>query len=120
MLEAGEQPPSAYFDRPAIAAHLQEYWLAFCDLTTERQIGMGLGPIPASQIRDYAIELDLDGDEAELFFAVIRQTDDGYLSIVNAQSGQAAGAAKEVRMDNVEGVRNLFETISEDRKKAVK
>lgn len=61
--------------------HLQEVWLAFNELTTERQVGMGAGPIPVSKIREYAGDhLDLTGDAAERFVVLIREMDGEYLA----------------------------------------
>lgn len=121
MFEAGQTPPLVFFDRPILPPHLHDYWMAFCDLTTERQIGMGLGPIPASKIRAYAIdELELLGDERDRFFAVMRRTDDGYLAMnAPAKPQTAAMPTKEVPIQDGEGVRKLFAGMAE-RKRAKK
>lgn len=55
-----------------------ELWLeAFWELGTERQIGMAVGPIPASAIRAYTA--GWPEDEAERFRLVIRRLDAAYL-----------------------------------------
>lgn len=62
------------------APHLVVHWNAFWELSTERQIGMGLGPIPWTAIVAYARELRFDDDdERERFRGLIRAMDGEYL-----------------------------------------
>lgn len=53
------------------------WWDAFWELSTERQIGMAEGPIPASAIHEEARGLSLD--EMHGFRRVIRAMDAAYL-----------------------------------------
>ena len=68
-----------YFDPPTSRPGDGTYLAAFWDLDTERPIGMGIGPIPRHQIRDYADELALEPDVRAAFIFVIRQMDNAYL-----------------------------------------
>lgn len=56
-------------------------WLfrAFRDLSTERQLGMSIGPIPLSAIWAYSDRYGL----GELFILQIQRLDEHYLRVVN-------------------------------------
>lgn len=60
-------------------------WAAFWELSTERPIGMGTGPIPVSKIRSYAPEF---GMETSSFVRIMRRMDEEYLSHANRQDGK--------------------------------
>jgi len=62
--------------------HLLLEWRAFFALCSERQIGMGVGPIPWRAIESYAAAADLVGDERERFHYLIRTMDRAYLDRV--------------------------------------
>ena len=54
-------------------------------MSTERQIGMSIGPIPRSKTRAYATdELDLHGEAHEHFCAVIDLMDAAFVQQANA------------------------------------
>lgn len=55
------------------------YLKSFHDLSTERSIGMGLGPIPWSKIVEYADWYGLEPDVIEAFVDIIRTVDVAYL-----------------------------------------
>ena len=63
----------------------------FWRLSTERQIGMGIGPIPASAIDRYVAEWD--DEDAELFEHCIRQMDEVYLMRQNSTDEPDASAS---------------------------
>lgn len=72
---------------------------------------MGLGPIPSSKIRVYARkELDLDGDLAERFFAIIRKVDDEYVSLSASKSKAKSDKPlrNEVAATDVTGMKQMF------------
>lgn len=97
--------------------HLQFYWSAFNDLTTERQIGMGVGPIPYSSIRNYAADYRISGrDEFDYFLRLITAMDTKYLSIVNSSNREP----ELVPISDVEGQHRLFARIAERAKNAPK
>lgn len=52
---------------------------AFWSLSTERQLGMAIGPIPVSKITEYAAKARLEFDTMDLFVAVLRAMDGAYL-----------------------------------------
>lgn len=60
-------------------------WSAFWELSTERQIGMGVGPIPVSRIRRHAPEFGMDTSS---FVRIMRRMDDEYLSHANRQDNK--------------------------------
>lgn len=53
------------------------WYEAFWRLSTERQIGMGIGPIPASEIDRHVAGWDCE--DAEVFEFCIRRMDEAYL-----------------------------------------
>lgn len=62
---------------------------AFWDLSTERQIGFALGPIPGSKLDAYGHSRGLDSDNMDLFRAVTRMLDDAYLKWAQEQQAKA-------------------------------
>lgn len=84
-IELGIEPPAQFLEQPEILPHNQFYWEAFGDLSTERQIGMGLGPIPRSAIQSYAKEFGITGDEYEIFQRIIRKMDNKYLEMSSSR-----------------------------------
>ena len=77
MAERGRKVPAAFYDRPEIEPHLTWLWNAFWELGTERQLGMAVGPIPVSKIKEYLRdEMELTGAEYDRARAIIRKVDD--------------------------------------------
>lgn len=116
MENEGREPPAQFYECPEISPHLQRLWSAFIDLGTERQIGMGLGPIPLSKLKDYVRDdLDLNGDAAERAIAILRQVDGEYLSLANASKSATKDKTEpdyEVPADDSRGVKQMFEGIA--------
>ncbi len=82
---SGGRAPDTFYERPEIDDVSAYIWQAFIDLGTERQIGMGLGPIPRSAAQAYAREqYDLTGDGFDRFWSIISQVDNEYLRLANA------------------------------------
>ena len=52
---------------------------SFHDLSTERSVGMSLGPIPWSKIVQYADRYQLEPDVTEAFIDIIRTMDVAYM-----------------------------------------
>jgi hypothetical protein len=70
---------------------------------------MGLGPIPASKIRQYSREeLGLEDDADDRFYAVIRRIDTDYVAMCNDPSKRPN---REVSVDDVEGVKAIFSDL---------
>ena len=52
---------------------------AFAELSTDRDLGMGVGPIPITSIREWAKDAGLDRPARRTFTSVICQLDRAYL-----------------------------------------
>ena len=78
--------PSRIANAPTIPEFMEFYLDAFYELTTDRQIGFGEGPIPHRSISDYCSKLLLDDDEERDFVYFIRLMDNSYLKYRNKQS----------------------------------
>ena len=59
-------------------AGYEDWFSAFTELSTERQVGMGVGPIPHSAIVAYAERMGW-GDDLDAFLACVREMDRTYL-----------------------------------------
>lgn len=70
--------------------HLQTIYRAFNELSSERPIGMGPGPIPRSAIKRFvAEEMDyLYGESAERMEDILRAVDDGWLGLRSEKQEQ--------------------------------
>lgn len=67
-------------------AHDLFYITAFHDLSSERQVGEAVNPIPYMKIVDYCAHVDIRGDDAEDLAFVMRIVDNAYIeSIINRQ-----------------------------------
>lgn len=72
--------PKQIAEAPELMIGLDFFIMAFHQLSGDRQIGMGLGPIPYSSIHDFARINGLDpGAETQEFFHHIRQLDAEFL-----------------------------------------
>lgn len=79
--------PQWFLDDPAYVAGDEFYLRAFWDLSTERDMGMGLGPIPWSSIVAYGERAGLDDvDLVDAFVRIIREMDVGWLKWQEAQA----------------------------------
>jgi hypothetical protein len=114
-VEDGKEPSPQFYEQPELSDDQFFYWTAFHQLTSDRQVGMGLGPIPYSAIRRYADEYDIVGrDEFQYFCGIIQAMDTEYLSIVNSTD-----KTKEmVPVSDVEGQHRVFARLSERAKSA--
>lgn len=89
-IAAGQPAPEPFFDKPEISENAAHIWIAFHDLGTERQIGMGIGPIPRSKAKEYAAdELAIFGEAFDRFWSIIRMLDAEFLKIVNASDDES-------------------------------
>jgi len=108
MAERGREAPPEFYDRPEIEPHLTWLWNAFWELGTERQLGMSVGPIPASKIREYLRdELDVHGAEHDRARAIIRKADDAYVGMLNARKGDGPELADVAKATDSEGVKRV-------------
>jgi hypothetical protein len=102
-----------------VLPHLVEIWSAFFDLNSERQNGMGPGPIPSSKIREFAREqMEYEGEEAERFFIIIRRVDSEYLDLNNSSNKPTdAKIEREASVDDAEGMHSIMRSIADRKKK---
>jgi len=78
-LRSGQPIPDKFANPPELPVGTEFYFDSFFELSTERSIGFGEGPIPITSILQYARYHDLDDSlEYELIFFV-RQLDFHYL-----------------------------------------
>jgi hypothetical protein len=64
------------------------YWDSFIELGSCRSLGMSVGPIPFSVIREYATIYDVE--DFEEFLWIIRKMDSTYLAEVNKSNGKTS------------------------------
>lgn len=65
--------------RVDLADELQFEWRAFKSLSSDRQVGMGIGPIAWSSIDRFALRYNICGDEFDRFTSIIQSMDAAYL-----------------------------------------
>jgi hypothetical protein len=70
-------------DSPDITMFESEYVNAFFTLTSSRQSGMGLGPIPLSEILAYCDFFE--PEDPELLIHIIQRVDSAYLEEYNKE-----------------------------------
>ena len=77
----------ALLTREKPAPELMFYWNAFFQLTTDRQLGVSLGPIPWSVINAYAGRYGIaDELEFDVLVRLIRAMDGVYLEDLNRRT----------------------------------
>lgn len=71
--------PERIANAPELDMGLGLYYQGFLDLTSCRQVGMGLGPISSLAVFDYCWRNDIDGEQLEDFLWLIPRLDAKYL-----------------------------------------
>lgn len=66
------------------------YWDAFHELSSERQVGMSLGPIPFSSILNWANYMGFTPSETRALVYVMRQMDGYFLSSIEEKRKRQA------------------------------
>lgn len=74
-----ERWPKFLQDRPTLLIGLDLYFDAFTDLSTCRQIGMSVGPIPYTAIIEYSRVHGFDYETSQLLLRYISEMDSAYL-----------------------------------------
>jgi len=116
MAERGREAPKAFYDRPEIEPHLTWLWNAFWELGTERQLGMAIGPIPGSKIREYLRdEMELTGADYDRAKAIIRKADDAYCGMLNARKGEEPVRSDAAKVTDAEGVKRVMRGLTKRR-----
>lgn len=75
--------------RPDLFGHLIFEWSAFRSLSTDRPIGLAMGPIPWSSIDRFADRYAIDGDEFDRFAALIQAMDETFRGYHERQAENA-------------------------------
>lgn len=78
--------PKAIQNAPELMIGLELYYQGFLDLTSCRQIGMGLGPISLLDIREYCILQGIEGEQQDDFVWIIQRLDQKYLEWSNKRA----------------------------------
>lgn len=92
MRANGVDPASVFpelADPPQLAFGLEWFLQAFQELSCDRQIGFGPGPIPSWAIRSFARDHGLDDEETADLSYVIRKLDEVFLEHAAEQSEAA-------------------------------
>jgi hypothetical protein len=91
LVDDGKEAPQQLYQQPELT-DVESYYLdVFYILSSERSIGMSLGPIPYSAIRSYADEHDIvNRDEFDYFFGILRVLDAEYISLANSSDKNKA------------------------------
>lgn len=85
----GRQLPDFLQNEPELLPGLEVYLEAFWDLSTCRQMGMGLGPIPWTSIENYITISGGDENFREDFHHLIRRLDQAYLAWCNDKNKES-------------------------------
>jgi len=116
MAERGRGAPEGFYDRPEIEPHLVWLWAAFWELGTERQLGMTIGPIPGSKIREYLRdELDLYGAQYDYAKAILRRADDVYVGMLNRRKDEPDNMTDAAKPTDSEGVKRIVRGLGKKR-----
>jgi len=107
MIERGRTAPDGFYDRPDVEPHLVWLWNAFWELGTERQLGMSVGPIPGSSIREYLRDIDLDDADHERARAIIRKADNAYLNMLRSKTDEPK-LTDQAKATDTEGVKRVL------------
>ena len=118
MMERGRDAPDGFHDRPEVEPHLTWLWNAFWELSTERQLGMTIGPIPGSKIREHLRdEMELTGVDYDHARAIIRKADDAYVGMLNVRKGEEPRLSDQAKATDTEGVKRVMRGLSKRRTK---
>jgi len=82
MVNAGQPLGRRFAEKPALNTGLEIYYEAFNALSTCRQIGMGIGPIPWTAVRQYAEDLGMEGISRDRLFTLVSEMDSVYIEHV--------------------------------------
>ena len=71
--------PDKIKNAPNLSVGLVLYWRAFQDLSSDRDIGMGVGPIPWTSMDAWAARNRIRGDSFERFVMILRGMDGAFM-----------------------------------------
>lgn len=81
--KSGQPLPARIENAPSLLIGLDLYYIGFQDLSSSRQVGMGLGPIPWMAIEQYCHLIGLDQDQKEAMHHHIVEMDSAFLKFHN-------------------------------------
>lgn len=88
MIRDGIELPDHLKNAPSLLVGLELFYNAFQELTTCRQLGMSLGPIPWTAIDVYCIRYSLEGDQRDDVFFHVENLDDEYRNEVEKKAAK--------------------------------
>ncbi len=86
--------PEKIANKPTIGVGLDLYWRAFQDLSSDRDVGMGVGPIPWSAMSAWGARNRIRGDDFERLVLVLRGLDSIYMDKQSKKSKGKMGKSK--------------------------
>ncbi len=117
MISEGRTVPDDFLNQPEIEIQNVFYWEAFWDLGSERQVGMGVGPIPNSAMQAFADREGLGADQFEFFRGVIRAVDKDYLDRQVPKAPADVNQNEAVPVSDARGVSGLLRRLGRFRAK---
>ena len=83
--KSGEPVPDKILNAPVLQEGLEFYLSAWQELSYDRPVGFGAGPIPSASIRSYADDMEMDDEDRFCFEHIIRKVDSFYLEHCNKE-----------------------------------
>jgi hypothetical protein len=71
--------PDKIKNRPKLRPGLDLYWRAFWEMSSDREIGMGVGPIPWRTVNDWCLRNDIWGEDFERLLTILRGMDGEFM-----------------------------------------
>jgi len=91
FIERGLDPPEWYLNEPVPDDATRLILEAFRRCSTERQVGMALGPVPESAIDAFGDREGLDPDTMAVLRPAVRACDEAYLEWAEKRRKRAEG-----------------------------
>ncbi len=85
-IKKGRKLPDWYINEPQISQVDYFYIKSFYDLSTCRNSGMSIGPIPWTAIKKYTEHYGLEFDVAESLIDIIKEMDEAYMDYQNKET----------------------------------
>ena len=98
--------PDKIKNKPEIRIGLDLYWKAFQDLSSDRDIGMGVGPIPWSAMHSWGARNRIRGDDFERLVMVLRGLDNIYMEKQGKKTKGKMGKGKAFTTTKTKGMRS--------------
>lgn len=89
--------PEKIANAPRILKGLEGFYIAFWELSTDRQSGMGAGPIPWTAINLYCQREGVTGEDYDYLLDMVRAMDRVFLDYQKEKSDEREAAAKAAR-----------------------